>query len=92
MSQTNKAASEARVLIDEEFQTAREVLMAIREQLKDNMELYLQRVPTNAAWGTEVHDLERQLREDLSHIRCLQLRLKRWASLRLKMFRRTGGN
>ena len=90
MSQTNKAASQ--VVIDEEFQTELEVLIALRENLKDNMELYLQRVPTNAVWGAEVHDLERQLREGLSHIRCTQLRLKHWASLRLKLHRRTAGN
>jgi hypothetical protein len=92
VSQTNNAAIEDRVVIDEEFQTALEVLIALREKLKDNMKLYIQRVPINATWCTEVHDMERQFREDLSHIRCMQLRLKHWASLRLKTARRTIGN
>jgi hypothetical protein len=92
VSQTNSASIEDRVVIDEEFQTALEVLIALREKLKDNMNLYIQRVPNNAAWCKEVHDMERQLRENLSHIRSMQVRLKHWARLRLKTARRTIGN
>lgn len=92
MSQTNKAAIEARVVIDEEFQTNLEVLITLRELLKDTMELYLQNVPSNAIWGTGIHDLQRQLREGLSQIRRTQPGLMRRANLRLKNSQRTGGN
>ena len=39
MSETNNALSEDRIVIEEEIQTAREALMALREELKEDMEM-----------------------------------------------------
>ena len=41
MSQTNKAASEGRIVIDEEIQTTREALMTLRYELKESTEMYI---------------------------------------------------
>jgi hypothetical protein len=92
VSQTNKAASEGRIVIDEEIETTREALMALREELKECMELYIRRAPSDAIWNGRVHSMECQLRANLSRIHCLKLALKFWAKRRLKITSRTVGN
>lgn len=85
MSQTNKAASENRIVVDEEIQTTRKTLIALREELKKSMDLYVRRSPNNAIWDARVHAMECQLRANLSRIHCLKLALKYWAKRRLKI-------
>jgi hypothetical protein len=92
VSQTNKAASESRIVIDEEIQITREALMALREELKECMELYIRRAPSDSIWDGRVHSIECQLRANLSRIRCLKLALKFWAKRRLRIVPRTVAN
>ena len=88
MSQSNKAASESRIVIDEEIQTTREALMTLREELKESIEI----ASNNAIWDARVHAIECQLRANLSRIHCLKLALKYWAKRRLEIARRTVPN
>jgi len=92
VSQTNKAASEGRIVIDEEIQTTRGALMTLRGKLKESMEMYIRRTPNNAVWDARVHAMECQIRANLSRIHCLKLALKFWAKRRLEITSRTVGN
>ena len=92
MSQSNKAASEGRIVIDEEIQTTREALMTLREELKESMEMYIRRAPNNAIWDARVHAMECQLRANLSRIHSLKLALKHWAKRYFKIAHRTVPN
>jgi hypothetical protein len=92
MSQSNKASSEGRIVIDQEIQTTREALMTLREELKESMEMYIRRASNNAVWDSRVHAMECQLRANLSRIHCLRLTLKYWTKRRLKIAHRTVSN
>jgi hypothetical protein len=89
MSQSNKASSDGRILIEEEIQTTREALMTLREEIKESMEMYIRRAPNNAIWDARVHAMECQLRTNLSRIHCLKLALNYWAKRHLKIVHRT---
>jgi hypothetical protein len=73
-----------RIVTDEEIETASNVLVGLKGELRSQTKRRMDRVPNKVSWNEKLTWIDFDLRRSLENIYCLKLELKHWIKRCLK--------